>query len=400
MQSRIVLISDDADFFEYMVPKLSLRKSDELYRFSFNEIPEKLHFIQLSLLIVNGEGAKDKTLDLLRLLKNTPVIVFTYNYIESFALQGYRLGMFDYITVDCNNAEIEAKMLSALNYLASLEKNKKYREILEKNNLIAENNEVFLDYGNIIDKELVQIEKNSTEAVLVAISPNENTKFKLQPNQIETIVLSNIRANDILMNYGINKYFLLLHNTNIKNAEKIWSKISTKLPEKLYAGFTTTVKKSRQQLINDALSKLHEAISKDYIIGNDNNSANILSTNFKLYKQEFKKKLENIITPVFFMIQQKYSGKLFGINIEQGLGDGYGILYIKSKNSIGSFRITSPGLSIINIDIDYQSTIKNKKFEAKRINLEPEELEAGILEDLLEQFISEFKREVDDEYIK
>ncbi len=399
MLSRIVLISDDTDFFEYMVQKLSLRKSDELYRFCFNEIPEKLPEIKTSLFIINAERAKDKTIDILRLLKTTPVIVFTYNYNESFALQGYRLGMFDYITVDCTDAEIEAKIMSALNLLSSFEKNMKYRELLENNNIIAKHNEVYLDYCGIIDQELFSLNRNKKEAVLVAISPNEQTKFLLQPNQIETVVLSNIRANDILMSYGINKYFLLLQNTNIKNAEKIWKKISSSLSEKIYAGFSSSMGKNRQQLINDSLNKLHEAINKDNIVA-INSSRDPLSNNFKLFKKEFMKKIENTISPVFFLIQQKYNDKLYGINIEQGTGDGYGVLYIKSKYSSGKFRVTSPGLSKVNIDISYESTVKNNSLESKRICLEPDELESGLLEDLLEQFISEFKTEVENEYIK
>ena len=56
MHGKIVLISDDADFFEYIVPKLSLRNSDELYRYKFKEIPDKLHLFESSLLIVNSEN--------------------------------------------------------------------------------------------------------------------------------------------------------------------------------------------------------------------------------------------------------------------------------------------------------------------------------------------------------
>ena len=48
MQSRIVLISDDSDFFEYIFPKLELRKNDELFRFKFDELPDKLHMLETS----------------------------------------------------------------------------------------------------------------------------------------------------------------------------------------------------------------------------------------------------------------------------------------------------------------------------------------------------------------
>ena len=46
--------------------------------------------------------------------------------------------------------EAEAVIASA----STLEKNNTYREILVKNNIITENNEVFLDYTSILDMEL------------------------------------------------------------------------------------------------------------------------------------------------------------------------------------------------------------------------------------------------------
>ena len=48
-------------------------------------------------------------------------------------------------------------------------------------------------------------------------------------------------------------------------------------------------------------------------------------------------------------------------------------------------------LDKINIDITFQKDSSN--IDAKRITLEPEELEQGLLGDLLEQFISEYKKE-------
>ena len=109
-----------------------------------------------------------------------------------------------------------------------------------------------------------------------------------------------------------------------------------------------------------------------------------------MFKQEFGRKIEQVITPVFYQIQQKYSGKFAGVKLEQGSGEGYGSFYIKGRYSTSSFRITSPGFSKINIDITFQKDINN--IDAKRITLEPEELEQGLLEDLLEQFILEYKK--------
>ena len=395
MQNRIVLISDDSDFFEYVLPKLSLRKSDELYRFEFDALPECLDLISTSLLIINSESSKEKTLEIIKLANGAPCIVFSYNEDDDFKIKAYKAGMLNYFTLMTSDEEFTAKLVPALNTLAVLEKNSVYRNMLVKKNVITDNNEVFIDYSNVLDRELEKIEKKSANAVLAAISPNDKTKFLLKSNQIETVILTNIRKNDILMTYAPNKYFLLLYDTNIDLAKKIWEKIRQSIPEKIYAGFAAAGLKSRQQLINEALNRLHEDMNRDNYISSvvDKNSAK----NFKIFRQEFNKKLDKVMTPVFYQIQQKYNHRLFGMNLEQYIGDGSGIMTIKGRHASGSFKISTPGLSKINIDITYEPTpqsTKTKFPQAKRINIEPDELEAGLLEDLLEQFIVEFKREV------
>lgn len=394
MAGRIVLISDDPDFFEYIRQKLELRKSDELFTFPFNSVPEKLQLIDSAVLVVNSENAEDKTLDLLKLLQGTPVIVFAYNEDEVFRRKCYRAGMFDFMTILTPDAEFRARIIPALTISSILEKNKQYREILVNDNYITKNNEVFLNYSYILDKELEEINSGKKNAVFAAIAPNDKTKFLLTANMIETVILDNIRRNDILMSYAPNKYFLLMYDTGIKSAETLWEKIGHNLPQKLYAGFVNISNQKRQQLINEALNKLHSAINNDKNIPVTSTINGIESyTNFKQFRQEFGKKFEQIITPVFYQIQQKYSGKLAGISLQQEISDGLGVFYIKGKISSSSFRITCPGFSKINIDITFQKNQGN--IDAKRITLEPDEFEAGLLEDLLEQFILEYKRGTD-----
>lgn len=395
MQSRIVLVSDDSDFFEYIRPKLRLRKSDELFLYGFDKLPSNLHLIKSSMLIINSEGAQDKTIDLLNLLKGTPSVVFAYNEDSEYKISVYRHGAMAYVTPFMPEEELQARLIPPLSVTGLLQINNRYREILVRNNLIMPNNEVFIDYEYVLDKELEKINSSGMRAVLGAISPNEKTKFLIQQNQIETLILSNIRKNDILMNFAPNKYFILLYDINVEAAQKLWEKIRAKFGEKIYAGFVNVTSKTRQQLINEVLNRLHEAINYDKgaQTASTVSSIDARGGNFKIFRQDFKKKIDNIVTPVFYSVQQKYNDKLFGMIIEQNFGDGYGDLTIKSRHCSGTFKITSPGFSKINIDITYQA----KNAEAKRITLEPEELEAGLLEDLIEQFIIEFKEEVNDD---
>ncbi len=393
MQSRIVLVSDDSDFFDYIFSKFLLRKNDAVYRLKFDELPEKMYQIKPSVLIINSENAEIKTLELLNISDYIPSIVFAYNEVEQFRISAYKNGAFAMITPMTSDEEFQAVLVSALGFTSIAEQNSRYREMLVKKNLIKPANEVLLDYNAMLDQELEKIQKSSVTSVLVAISPDEKTKFLLQPNQLETVILSNIRRNDLLMNYAVNKYFLLLYDIDIEDAKKIWAKICRQIPEKIYAGFAKTFSKSRQQLVNEALNKLHEAINYEKVYSSmakaDDTSGR---KNFKLFRQELNKKIENTVIPVFYHIKQKYEDKLFGVAIEQKSGDGFISLGLRDRYASAFFKITAPGFANINIDITYASSLDN--IDSKRISLSSEEFEAGLLEDLLEQFIQEFKKEI------
>ena len=121
MTSKIVLISDDADFFDYIKAKLELRKSDELFTFGFDEIPDKLHLLTTSVIIINSENSQEKTLELLSLLKDTPCIVSAYNEDDVFKRKCYREGIFDFITPLTSDSDFRAKMIPALNSVSILE---------------------------------------------------------------------------------------------------------------------------------------------------------------------------------------------------------------------------------------------------------------------------------------
>ena len=401
MATRIVLVSDDINFFDYIRAKLSLRKSDELLTFSFDEIIECFHLLDTAVFIVNSESSKEKTLDLLNILEDVPVIVSAFNEDNDFKKKAYSLGMFDYITLLISDSDFQARIIPAFAVTSLLEKNKQYREFLTNKKILSETSEVYLDYNYILDKKLEQIYATSSKAVFLAISPSDTTKFLLKSTTLETLILSHIRKNDILMNYAANKYFVLLFDIDIESAKKLWTKLSKSIPEQVYAGIVNIVGKNRQQLINNALNELHLEINKAKKIENTVNNP-IISlgktnadkssyTNFKMFRQEFCKKIEQVISPVFYQMQQKYVNKLSGIILQQGTGEGYGVFYIKGKNSTSSFKITSPGFSKINIDITYQKD--SDTIDSKRISLNPEELETGLLEDLLEQFINEYKIE-------
>lgn len=390
MNGKIVLVSNDQDFFEYIIPKLSFRSSDELYKYSFSGLYSIIDFLKNAVLIINSENNREQTLELLSILRDSPAYIFSYNEDEDFKIKTFDAGGFGYITLLTSEKELESQLKPALKLVSSYEKNKLYRDMLVDSNLISKTNEVFYDFNKILDRELDNLQKNVASAVLIAISPDDNSKFLIQPNQIETAILNSVRKNDILMNYAPNKYFLLLKNTNINQSKKLWEKIRKVLPDCIYAGMTIVGAKKREQVVNEALNNLHTVIN----LQSKKVSSNVLyqEKNFKNFRLKFKQKFEQIVAPVFYQVQQIYVNKLFNIQIEQKVQDDSGLLKLKSKNAIGTFLITCPGFATVNIDITFKTCgKKNDLSESKRISLEHDELESGLLMDLIEQFISEFK---------
>jgi len=398
MPGRIALISDDSDFFDFIKLKLELRNSDELYTFKFDDVPEQLEFLQNSLLIVNSENSNQKSLDLLNIFNhNTPVIITAYNDNEAFKRKCYRAGMLDFIPLLTPDAEFRARMMPALNLLALLEKNKQYRQILVKNKILAHNNEIYNEYEKVIDNALNDLKITGAKAVLGAIAPDEKNKYLIPPNVIETFLTNNIRNNDILMKYAYNKYYLIMNDTDLSSAQKHWDKIKTKFNHKIYAGFVEITNQSRQQLVNAALVKLHEDFGAEVNevgvngvnFGTENYGQNNGKKNFKQIRKELAQRLEVLIHPVFYRMQQKYSNRLSGVKIEQSYGNGLGYFNISGKHFMAVFEISSPGFSKIIINIEVKKSSENT--ETKRISFNPDEFDESLLEDLLEQFIVEIK---------
>lgn len=395
MANKIVLISNDSDFFEYIKPKLELRKSDELYSFSFEDIPEKLHLLKTAVIIINSENEEEKTLDLIKLFNETPIIIFSFNDNDVFKRKCYRAGVLDFIPLLTPDADFRTRILPALKMSSLLLKKEQYRELLVNNNIIDKIKEVYIDYNQILEKELELINNNKKNATFLAISPGEKSKFLIRQEVLEVVLINNIRKNDILMTYAPNKYFLLLFDTNLTFAEKFWQKIKNQFPVEVFAGIIQVSNQKKQQLINEALNKLHSSINNNHFqTEEDIKTSNNIQTNFKLFKQEFEKKIDNIIAPVFYQIQQKYNDKIMNVKIEQSSGNGFGEFRIINKQFDSCFIVTSAGFSKINIDISVKKD--NKIIDTKRISLDPEEFEQALLGDLLEQFIIEYKRRNDD----
>ena len=333
-------------------------------------------------------------MDLLEKIKDVPTIVFAYNENPDFMLSAYKKGMNEYLSLLISDEELQAKMVPLFINVSLLEKNLQFREMLHNNKLLLQDSDTYTDYNSILDFEIEKINATSQSAVLAAISTQEKNKAKIKPFELEKILSNNIRKSDVLMKYAINRYFLILHNVNLELAKKIIDNIIKKIPDKIFVGYANILSKKRQQVVDEVLNRLHEAIKydKDYVRSEKNPIKELGSTNenFKVFKQEFNKKIEQIITPAFYHTQLKYNNSqecLVDVSIE----NDNRFLQIRTRNKTGKFSITTPGYTKINIDLSLVNN-SNQQTDLKRITLEPDELEFVMLTDLLERFMMDFTK--------
>ena len=122
---------------------------------------------------------------------------------------------------------------------------------------------------------------------------------------------------------------------------------------------------------------------------NDSDEKKDSVKNFKMARKNLQKKLEMLINPVFYRIQQKYLNKLTGVKIEQSYENETGCFKISGRHFLAKFCITSPGFSKILIDINTDR--ENNGTDSKKFSFKTEEFDENLLEDLLEQFVCETK---------
>ena len=195
---------------------------------------------------------------------------------------------------------------------------------------------------------------------------------------------------------------MLLPETNLRGAFRVWDKIKNNIgtEHNIVAGVSEIEGKDFADLKKELLNAIIEANSteQNLVIVNENiqdcsnedwlGKMSCKQKNFKLFKQAFTKKLDKVITPVFFQIQKLYEDKLFDTKIEQFSNETLSSFSLKNPKQSSELKITYPGFSKINVDIIHQGLDSP---ENKRFNLDLTELDEKKLTQILEGFIKEFK---------
>lgn len=409
-ESSIVLITNNEDVAQILKPKLILlREVDNILPIKYSDAIGKIHETLPKVVLLHCSNENEQCLELIKKIKadeeikNSSILLVSDKYDQDFILSAYDEGISDYLTLNADDAEILMRIIWGIKKSQLVNKIKKQYRLLEELGVIDKETGFYTyEYcDKIFATEFENLRQNNIEAALLLISASEESKTKLDPSILAKAIKKSTRDTDILVNGNTNRFYVLLEKTNLKGSFTVLDKIKRNAGEvfTLCAGVTVIEGKTPEQVKTELTNALTEAIStkQDLVIVNEEEK-NLSGTwldkigsnqkNFKLFKQAFNKKLEKVITPVFFQVQKAYEEKLFETKIEQSSNSSLSSFLLKKDDKLSELKITYPGFSKINIDFVHQGFDSP---ENNRISLDLTELDEKKLTEILENFIAEFR---------
>lgn len=414
-ESNIILVTDDKDVEDILKPKLVLlREIDNIQTAGYSDAISLVKKIVPEMVILYCSKEKEASIEIIKQIRagektrRTSILLVVKEYNQDFILSAYDEDVTDYITLTSDDAEILMRTIWCLKKNLVMTAIDKQHNLLEDLGIIDRTTGFYANEycTKIFKNEIRNLKKVDSDGILMLVSASEESKTKLSPVLLANAIKKSTRTSDVVIHGSANRFYVLLLDTNLKGAFCVWEKIKQTIGTAyaINAGVSFVGEKTFEELKTELLNALIEAAStkQDLVIVSEpekNSSSdwlekiNSTQKNFKLFKQAFNKKLEKVITPVFFQVQKLYEEKLFKTQIEQYSNSTLSSFVLKKLNNISELKITYPGFSKINIDIIHQGLDSP---ENRRINLDLTELDETRLTQIIEDFIKEFKTFTDE----
>ena len=383
MKAGVLVISNDKTVFDFVKPKLVLlRNNDTVYESDYADAEDCIARVNPQIVILHCGYDLDAFTRLAKKI-SIPVIACFDELDTEYLLTACDCGISDFFTKKSSSEEILVRLMFLLKNRIVKEKQDIGQDILKENNIMDADG-FYLDPLKVYPYFLSRYDYG-TFVIISSMSE------KMRAGISGCLRESDVKA----CGYG-NIYYIFMPDTDIDGAVAVIRKIiSASGAKDFHAGVCSHYGNKEFPVLNNILENaLNVAVGskKEYIIIDENltpagnwiEKINTNKKNFKLFKQEFNKMLEQVLTPVFYQIQAKYEIKLVNTKIYHSITPEVSEFKIAGEYFDSVFRLKSAGFSAVNIEI-----IHNTK--EKRVTIDINDLEAKTLEVLLEEFIEEHK---------
>ncbi len=403
-KNSILLISDDEKFATNLKSKLIfLRKDDVITTSNFDEAEQNLELTLANIVLVHENSSKKETIELIKNLRSNEaicIILLAKEYDEELILTSYDSGIDDFVMSDADAFELVIRVINNIKHNSIKLKTLRNSKILEQLHVIDELTGIY-SYNhsqqvieNAIDNNLYK------EGIFMIVSPSEETKTTFSIEKMSSAVSKSVRVNDIVTLGRGTRFYIFLPKTDVNGALVVFNKIKENYGEnyELRVGISEITNKTFNDFEKDALQALSDALATntDYVLAEAKEATldewledtENKPQNYKIFKQIFNKKLEKVISPVFFRLQKTWENKLFETEIEQSTNDNMCIFHLKNKKQDSTLRIIYPGFAKIIVTINHDGLDSP---ENKEIQLSLPKVTQKELINIVEEFIKDFK---------
>lgn len=359
-----------------------------------------------SIIITCSNRAEEAScLETIKLMKNhtiVPIILVLREYNEDFIKLANKAGISDCVTVEYGHSEILMRTIWSLQKNEMRETHKKTTRLLEQLKVLDAKTGFYTtkQAKRVFANEISYLQDNKLDAVLMAITPNENAGIKITKEKLNEVIKSNVRGSDIVIMHKDNLYFLILTNTNLSGAMIVWARITKTIgAEGTICGCITDIASNPiddlPKLMEDALTLAVTAPNNFIAINNEKEDDDLWletkgdksSHNLKLFQQIFKKKMASTIRPLFEFAKKSAKRKLQKINFEISEKEHSIDLILTKDDKVSILKLEHTGTSYVTVYFIHEGLDSP---ENKKTNMEFNEINEPVLKEIIDSFITEY----------
>ena len=405
MENNILLISDDETVSKALREKLLfLRKDDAVVLSDYKEALSTQELTRAELIFVHESDSAQDTVELIKKLRvnnNLCIILLVNSYNKGLILAAYDNGADDFAFASADDFELVIRAVNNIKHnsikLAALRNNKLLEQLKVIDDLTGLYNYSHAEQviENVIDDNLLD------SGVLVALAPSESAKSVFSVEKMAKAILASIRVDDVPTLGRGAKFYILLPKTDFNSAIVVLNKIKDNYDGNIdiCAGISGIAHKSFSEMERDVLQALSDAVATnaEFVFAEEKNDDTLdewlddcsdQPKNYKIFRQIFNKKMEKVITPVFYRLQKTWEEKLFKTEIEQYTDGEQCVFHLKNEKQDSTLRIIYPGFAKIIIAQTHEGldSPENKEIQLPLTKISQKELVV-----IVEDFIKDFK---------
>lgn len=402
-KNNILLISDDESFSKILASKIIfLRANDSVVISRFDEALNSVSIYAPNIVLLHGKS-EERIFSLIKELRRNEelsIILVSDSYEPEFILAAYDCGADDFILSSADDFEFVLRIVHNIKHNSIKLRHLRNLKLLEQLDVVDRETGIY-NYNfakqvieNYIDDNLLE------QGCFIALSPSDSSKIKFDVNLMAQALKNSTRVDDIIT-YGKGlKFYLLIPKADLNQALVVFNKIKEKCSENfdICAGISLIAHKNFEQMEHDALQALSSALTTnlEYSFAEEKQDTldewlddeALHSKGYKIFRQIFNKKLEKVITPVFYRLQKSYEEKLFDTEIEQYTNEEQCVFSLSNKKQESTLRIVYPGFAKIIIYITHEGLDSP---EDREIQIPLTKISQKELVKIVEDFIKEFK---------